>query len=951
MSKIINVVDCDIIYLSYDEPNAEKNYTDLCRKIPWAKRVHRVEGSDAAHKACAELSETSRFITVDGDNIVHSEFVNQSVEFANGTNLSNKVISWAGYNTINGLTYGNGGIKCWDKNTVLKMKTHENADKNNLKAQVDFCWDLDYVQLSKCMSTVENNYTPQQAWRAGFREGVKMCLIEGIKPSIKDMKAIHWKNLSRLYVWCMTGADVKNGLWAIYGAREGFYKTMCTDWDYINVRDFKWLNNYWNEKGNIVEEDIKHYIEELGTDLKNQLDVPIDSMPYNSGQSKFFKHMYKSPARPVHKSIVESISNTYDIIMISYGEQNSNENFNLLKRRFPAAKRIHGVKGIANAHIAAAEICDTDMMWIIDGDAEVVETFNFEYTVPEHDKDAVHVWRSKNPINDLEYGYGGIKLLPTELTKKVDKTRVDVNTSISQNFKVMKDLSCYTKFNTGPYESWKSAFRECAKLSSKIINRQKNDETNQRLEIWCTVGSDRPFGEYAIAGAVAGKEFGQSHKDKMFHINDFDWLIQQFKQAYNNIETEIIVDDIQEVYADNNPTRNTSVATNFKINNKKDNVIIDILDRFELLYGNKLSDVRRLYNDHDLTSIFKLTDNEDLRKAVVEGNIHSLFRIIDADEDLRKAVLEGNLNSLFRIIDADEDLRKAVVEHNLHSIFRLTDADEDLRKAVVEHNLHSIFRLTDADEDLRKAILEQNFYSMARLLPEVADEFKILDNDYFALWRILEKYSNSLLVNPIKKLYNNKDFDFDCISRGQIQSKQWLVNELVTVNQNLGTVFLCAGWYATVVPLLIEADVQFDKIRSFDIDPTVWKIAEIFNKSLVQDKWKFKASTADILELNYSSATYQTIKSNGELEFLKDIPNTIINTSCEHIHHFNHWYSLIPAGKLVILQTNNYFDIEEHVNCSIDLDNFVESAPMSQLLYKGKLELEKYDRFMIIGYK
>ena len=293
MSKIINVLDFDIIYLSYDEPNAEKNYTDLCRKIPWAKRVHGVEGSDAAHKACAELSETSRFITIDGDNIVHSEFVNQSVEFANGTNLSNKVISWAGYNTINGLTYGNGGIKCWDKNTVLKMKTHENADKNNLKAQVDFCWDLDYVQLSKCMSTVENNYTPQQSWRAGFREGVKMCLIEGIKPSIKDMKAIHWKNLSRLYVWCMTGADVKNGLWAIYGAREGFYKTMCTDWDYINVRDFRWLNNYWNKKDDMVEEDIKHYIEELGTDLKNQLDVPIDSMPYNSGQSKFFKHMYK----------------------------------------------------------------------------------------------------------------------------------------------------------------------------------------------------------------------------------------------------------------------------------------------------------------------------------------------------------------------------------------------------------------------------------------------------------------------------------------------------------------------------------------------------------------------------------------------------------------------------------------------------------------------------------
>ena len=188
---IINVPDCDVIYLSYDEPNAEKNYADLLTKVPWAKRVHGVDGSDKAHKACAKISDSQRFITVDGDNIVKPEFINQSVTFVPGTDLTKKVISWAGYNNINGLMYGNGGIKCWDKNAVLDMKTHENADLNNVKAQVDFCWDLDYVQLNDCMSLVENNYTPQQAWRAGFREGVKMCLIEGDKPSIKDIKEIH----------------------------------------------------------------------------------------------------------------------------------------------------------------------------------------------------------------------------------------------------------------------------------------------------------------------------------------------------------------------------------------------------------------------------------------------------------------------------------------------------------------------------------------------------------------------------------------------------------------------------------------------------------------------------------------------------------------------------------------------------------------------------------------
>jgi len=326
----------------------------------------------------------------------------------------------------------------------------------------------------------------------------------------------------------MVGADVPNGLFAIYGAREGFYKTMCTNWDHILVRDFEYLNNLWNKKGNLVEKDVINYAYELGLELKAELDIPIDAEPFSQGQSKFFKNIYTSPVRPKHKSLADKENNLYDVIMISYGEQNSNENYNILKKKCPNAKRIHGVKGIANAHIAAAEICDTDMMWIIDGDAEIYDSFNFTYVVPDSDKDAVHVWRSINPVNDLEYGYGGVKLLPTELTKNVDKQKVDVNTSISKKFKVMHEVSCYTKFNTGPYEAWKSAFRECAKLASKVIDRQKEDETNARLKTWTTVGHDRLFGEYAIRGANAGMEFGLSRGADLRLINDFEWLKEQF---------------------------------------------------------------------------------------------------------------------------------------------------------------------------------------------------------------------------------------------------------------------------------------------------------------------------------------------------------------------------------------------------------------------------------------
>jgi len=303
----MKIINYDIIYLSYDEPNAEKNYADLLTKAPWAKRVHGVEGSDAAHKACARLSETARFITVDGDNIIRPGFLQQELIIPAGSDLEKSVISWCGKNEINGLMYGNGGLKCWPKEYVLNMRTHENADANNIAAQVDFCWDLQYIQQNSCYSDVHNNATTQQAWRAGFREGVKMALDQGAKPSKEQFLKGHWKNLHRLWIWLMVGADIENGLWAIYGAREGLYKTMCTDWDYVQVRDFKYLNSLWdNEYSKITEDMLRYEIMGLGETLIHELDLPIGVTPLDAGQSKFFKTVYQNPSRtPAQQFVID----------------------------------------------------------------------------------------------------------------------------------------------------------------------------------------------------------------------------------------------------------------------------------------------------------------------------------------------------------------------------------------------------------------------------------------------------------------------------------------------------------------------------------------------------------------------------------------------------------------------------------------------------------------------
>jgi len=308
MSNKFRVLDYDIIYLSYDEPNAEKNYADLCKKIPWAKRVHGVKGSDAAHKACAKLSETDRFITVDGDNTIKSEFLTKEFDLDENKDLEKCVISWTARNTINGLMYGNGGLKCWPKEYVLNMRTHENADPNNPHAQVDFCWDIEYIQMNSCYSEIHNNATPHQAWRAGFREGVKMSLDRGVKPSLEDFYKNHWKNLHRLYVWLSIGADVENGLWAIYGARQGLCMTMLSDWDYINVRDFDYLNNMWDTEVKNVADSIDTLYTaniELGKKIVSELELPIPVIPLNDQQSNFFKTVYQNPARTLNQQFID----------------------------------------------------------------------------------------------------------------------------------------------------------------------------------------------------------------------------------------------------------------------------------------------------------------------------------------------------------------------------------------------------------------------------------------------------------------------------------------------------------------------------------------------------------------------------------------------------------------------------------------------------------------------
>lgn len=284
----IDIADLDCIYLTYDEPQREEFWVRIRNMVPWAKRVDGVKGSDAAHKAAAAASSTERFILIDGDNLPDERFFNLTLEFPDAQ-WERAVLRWRARNHVNGLMYGNGGISSWTRTFVNTMRTHENTDGRD-ETVIEFCFDPLYWPMHDCYSTTYPNGSAKHAWRAGFREGVKMCLDKGRKPSISEFcDRVHQRNLDHLTVWHNVGQDVEHGAWAMAGARQGTYMIMLTDWDHRQVQSFDALESLWQEAESNDPNDL---LRDYENGLKTQLDLPMCMM--SPAQSQFFKHHYRS---------------------------------------------------------------------------------------------------------------------------------------------------------------------------------------------------------------------------------------------------------------------------------------------------------------------------------------------------------------------------------------------------------------------------------------------------------------------------------------------------------------------------------------------------------------------------------------------------------------------------------------------------------------------------------
>lgn len=228
----------------------------------------------------------------------------------------------------------------------------------------------------------------------------------------------------------------------------------------------------------------------------------------------------------------------YDLFFVSYDEPNAEKNWGILKHRFPHAKRVHGIKGIGNAHRFCATISFTNMFWTVDGDTIVDDDWDFSYVPPNWDGDYLHLWYSRNPVNGMSYGYGSVKLWPKRRVLSHSGSWLDFTTSVG-GIKLVEHTIATTIFNTSPFESWKSAFRECVKLSSNIKLNPEDTESLERLNTWKTVVFDVDFANWCKIGAEDAIAWCGSDPTDLSMINDFSWLRDRFKRGYPLVDLAI----------------------------------------------------------------------------------------------------------------------------------------------------------------------------------------------------------------------------------------------------------------------------------------------------------------------------------------------------------------------------------------------------------------------------
>jgi hypothetical protein len=275
-------------------------------------------------------------------------------------------------------------------------------------------------------------------------------------------------------------------------------------------------------------------------------------------------------------------------------------------------------------------------------------------------------------------------------------------------------------------------------------------------------------------------------------------------------------------------------------------------------------------------------------------------------------------------------------------------------------SIHWLHGLEDYFEFINDNESKQFVRFLLKLL--YADKPAIMVNEESSMEEFiytLRKFSNSPMMDVLYKYYREGHEPLalqDAFSRGQVQSKIWLATELSKVKKDFDMVYVLAGWFGQLTSYFDAADINYNKIRIMDIDPVACEISDkIFNATKLEN-YKVKSVERDLTDYDWLSRTgceyiLKNYNNNQETKE-KTSPDLIINTSAEHFHE--RWYHKfanrpLETNPIFVIQTNNLFNVPEHINCVHSIDEMKIKFPMDEVLFEGELQLKGYKRFMLIG--
>ena len=198
----------------------------------------------------------------------------------------------------------------------------------------------------------------------------------------------------------------------------------------------------------------------------------------------------------------------------------------------------------------------------------------------------------------------------------------------------------------------------------------------------------------------------------------------------------------------------------------------------------------------------------------------------------------------------------------------------------------------------------------------------------------------------------------DASTSSQLQSKLWLVSEIVNLGINVERVALLAGWYANFITPLLVDELGVKYILNLDIDPDVKTLTYKFNKRYKIDHGQIENQDMNHIIRNLREVfdvacfyrceihdiMFEPIKNYGDFDLF-------INASCEHMFPMSRFRKLNKSkNHIYVLQSTDDEQWDDHINCVSSPEELADQAEIVDVMYSGERELDNgMTRYMVIG--